>query len=550
VEDVLPSAGDPAQLHAVPPGPSGVAHLQACAASATAVTGGGWAALLVSDGGPHFELAAASGDVPLPPVVPVDPLASPLWPVAMGGEPPVATDGEHLGLAGVVLAAAGLRRPSPGLGLLVSGDPPSGSFDEATLQRLGILAELAGAAVANADVLQEYQHLEEMLGAAVQMSAALVRVQGAAAVRRELLRRLVEDMGAAAAVLWQQEGDGHLLLALAHGLPEEVHTRIDRLPVASRAGELLVQGRDAVGASSWPGHTLRLARVPGPTPAVLGVYSARPLPELFGRVLETLAHALAAAVEQANLHSRVQSVVDSLQRELRPRNVTLPPGVEIGTHYQSATSGVEVGGDFYDYFTTRDGHLGLVCGDVSGKGVEAASLTAMAVYSLRAFALQGTTPQMVLKMTNGTVCGQTASERFMTLAYARVDPVDWTGHLALAGHPPPVLVSQQGVRVLTVIPDIPVGLVEEATYDQVEFALQPGESLVLYTDGVTEARRAGGSPGDLLGVDGLVRVLEGLRGADADTIASGVWNAVQEWTDDGTTDDTALVVLRRLPDGA
>jgi phosphoserine phosphatase RsbU/P len=190
----------------------------------------------------------------------------------------------------------------------------------------------------------------------------------------------------------------------------------------------------------------------------------------------------------------------------------------------------------------------VACGDVSGKGVEAASLTAMAVYSLRAFALQGTTPQMVLKMANGTVCRQTAVERFMTLAYARVDPVDWSAQLALAGHPPPLLVSRAGVRVLPIAPDVPVGLDDEATFDQVEFALQPGESLVLYTDGVTESRRAGGSPSDLLGVAGLVAVLERLRDGDAEAITRGVWAAVQEWTDGGTSDDTALVVLRRSPD--
>src|SRR5690606_7241121 len=135
----------------------------------------------------------------------------------------------------------------------------------------------------------------------------------------------------------------------------------------------------------WPGHGVHLVRVPPPEEAVLGVYNDRPLPGSVDEVLATLAHALAAAVRQTRLRRQARMVVDSLQGQLRPRDVQLPDGLDVGAVYSSATAGAEVGGDVYDWFRTADGSFGVACGDVSGKGVEAATLAAMAVYTLRAF---------------------------------------------------------------------------------------------------------------------------------------------------------------------
>lgn len=418
-------------------------------------------------------------------------------------------------------------------------------------------AALARLRTENARLLDELQRLEELLRAAVELSAAMVQAEDPATVRHELLRRLVEDMGMAGAVLWcpAREHDDDLELIAAYGLPEEVRARVARLPASSLPGQLAAgylarrvvpQGED--GWPGWPGCQLRLIAVPRPSSGVLGLYHQEPLPALVDGVLATLAHALAASVHQTTLHRRARTVVDALQRELVGGPAAVPAGVEVGMVYQSATQGVHVGGDFTDVLGTQNGYLGVACGDVSGKGVEAASLTAMAVYSMRAFALQGGSPSRVLTLLNAAVCEQTPEERFVTLAYARVDTQQWRGQIALAGHPTPLVVGPRGVTALDVTPQVPVGLLQESSYDDVEIALQPGEALVLYTDGVTEARRGGEAPGPLLGTEGLATVLEGLRGLDAQGVADGVWRAVQDWTNDRTTDDTAIVVLRRPAD--
>ncbi len=146
-----------------------------------------------------------------------------------------------------------------------------------------------------------------------------------------------------------------------------------------------------------------------------------------------MAQALATAVEQTTLHRRARSVVEAPQRQLQPGVIELPEALEAGHVYQSATAGVPIGGDFIDLFTTADGHVGLACGDVSGKGIEA-TLSAMAVYSLRAFALQGASPRIVLSMMDAAVEAQTGDDRFATMIYGRLNPYAWTAEFAVVGH--------------------------------------------------------------------------------------------------------------------
>ena len=532
-------------------------------------------AILLSDGGATFHVAAATPDTDLPDPVVVDDLSSPVWQACLGrrriswSAEPAAGGPERfeaaedtrppLPFAGQPgweqLLVTGLRLHGRWQGVLVVGEPRLGGFDADALERLELVATLASTAVDNARLVDQFQRLEELLTAAVATSASLVEGTDPDLVRERLLHGLVDGMGLAGATLWvpSQMGDGSLVLVGSAGVPDEVRQRVAELSPTTMAAKLargalsgrLRQAATAAATSSWPGHEVRLVHVPEPASGILGVYVSQPLPELVDGVLATLAHGLAAAEHQATLHERARTVVNSLQRELRPRNVVLPASVDVGHVYRSATVGVDVGGDFFDWFVTDNDHIGLACGDVSGKGVEAASLTAMAVYSLRAFALRGTTAQIVLTMLNGAVCDQTPEERFMTLAYARFDLSSWRFQLAVGGHPPPIIVGPAGARLVDAVPDIPVGIEPSATFEQLEFELAPGESLVMYTDGVTEARSA---EGELFGSQHLLETLSDLArspGHTAQRLADGVWEAVGEWTDDGTTDDVAIVVLRR-----
>lgn len=551
---------------AVASGPELSALYEQAVASAARTTHARSAALYVASDRSTFVLRAATDSARAPGSFEVADVASDLWQVALGrtgiGWTPDTADGSlpfaswngwSSGLA------AGFGGRGRDLGLLVVGEPADGGYADGALERLEIAATLSGTALANAQLLTEQRDLERLLAGAVETSARLVEASEPGEVHERLLEGLVERMGLAGAALWQpaptdDAEEGALCLARWVGLPAEVRDHVATLPPASIAARLargmipplIAEAAASSAETSWPGHPVHLVALPPPAKGVIGVYSRDRLPPLIGGVLATLAQAVATAEHQTTLHQRIRTVVVSLQRELRPTAVDLPADVDVGWVYRSATSGVEVGGDFYDVFTTTSGLVGLACGDVSGKGVEAASLTAMAVHTLRAFALQGTSPRAVLELVNRAVWRQTPPERFMTLAYACIDPREWTLQLVLAGHPSPLVVGSDGVHALDVEPDPPVGIDAQATFAEHALGLGPGEALVLVTDGATEARRGGGS-GGLLGVEGLATALEERSGADAQAIADRVWDVVQDWSEQGTTDDCAIVVVRRRP---
>lgn len=520
-------------------------------AAAVITAGAGRGVILVSDAGLEFNAVASTPGAGVHGPLVVEDRTSPLWQTAFGrrrlrwhagddlDRPLPFADGLAVGIG------LGGRRTA----VLAVGEAQAGEFDDATLDRLALVAELGSTALYNARLVDSLARLERFLRGAVQTSAALVEATEPTVVRRRLLERLVAEAGLPGAALWApREEDGLLELTDAAGLPQPIRDEVGLLDAGSVAARLLEAGGASAAPSSWPGHVLRLVSVPEPALGVLGVYAEQPLPELADGVLATLAHALASAVQQTTLHKRARTVVNSLVRELRPTAITLPEGVSVGTVYRSATAGVDVGGDFFDVFRARDGRIGIACGDVSGKGVEAASLTAMAVYSLRAYALANANPEVLLTRLNHAVCRQTTDERFITLAYVRLDPAAWTVQLTLAGHPPPLLVGPDGIRVLDVPPDMPIGIDEEASFHRHTVPMAPGTSLLLYTDGVTEARQGGAPDGELLGIEGLLDAVQrwkpGGEGG-AQELADAVDDAVNVWTSGGISDDTAIVVVAR-----
>lgn len=522
------------------------------------------AVLIASDGG-SFDTVAASDAADLSHRLVIGQLSSPIWQAVLGrgvlrwgddgSDTPV---GRPLPFAGAPgwkhLVAVGMPLRGARQGLLVVGADTC-RFNDDTVRELETLAALSGFALDNLALAGDFRTLGQLLTSAVGVTARTVDAQSPDEIRQIMLEGLVKDMGMDGAVLWEPApGADGLALTKAVGLPPDVTDRLAFLPPSSMAYKLyeqrmnvrLMRSATARASSSWPGMRVRLVRVGHPSPGVLGVYTAERLPDYVDEVLASLSQALSRAVHQTTLHQRTQQMADALVRELRPSSTAAPPDLQVGYVYRSATRGIAIGGDFLDWFSTDSGHFGVACGDVSGKGVEAASLTAMVVYSLRAFALRGTTPQVVLSMLNNAVCDQTPPERFATLAYARVEPGSGAILLGLAGHPPPVLVHGDTSHVLTLAADVPVGLITEESFSQHSLQLEPGDSLVLVTDGVTEARRGGDEGGaELLGERGLVELLSGRAGASAQELADAVWSGVMRWTGGGTTDDCAIVVVKR-----
>jgi PAS domain S-box-containing protein len=265
---------------------------------------------------------------------------------------------------------------------------------------------------------------------------------------------------------------------------------------------------------------------------------------------EDLAYRCALAADNARLYRDRSEIARVLQRSLLPPHLPEIPGVEVGAEYLPVGETNDVGGDFYDLINTvEDGWLCAI-GDVRGKGVEAASVTALARYTIRAVTLKDDRPSEVLAALNEAMLRQLPEDRFCTAACVRLEPQDGSVGVGVdvsrAGHPPPLLVRSGATveevgcsgKVLGVFPD--------AELRDTSLRLMPGEALVLYTDGVTEAR----SPdGEFFGEGRLRHLLSSCAGCDAATFARRIKGVVLDFQEGYPRDDLAVLVLR-ASDGA
>jgi serine phosphatase RsbU (regulator of sigma subunit) len=265
---------------------------------------------------------------------------------------------------------------------------------------------------------------------------------------------------------------------------------------------------------------------------------------------EDLAYRCALATDNARLYRDRSEIARVLQRSLLPPHLPEIPGVEVGAEYLPVGETNDVGGDFYDLINTvEDGWLCAI-GDVRGKGVEAASVTALARYTIRAVTLKDDRPSEVLAALNEAMLRQLPEDRFCTAACVRLEPQDGSVGVGVdvsrAGHPPPLLVRSGATveevgssgKVLGVFPD--------AELRDTSLRLMPGEALVLYTDGVTEAR----SPdGEFFGEGRLRHLLSSCAGCDAATLARRIKGVVLDFQEGYPRDDLAVLVLR-ASDGA
>ncbi len=218
-----------------------------------------------------------------------------------------------------------------------------------------------------------------------------------------------------------------------------------------------------------------------------------------GQLVESMAQQQELAEQNARLEERARidqelRTARLIQHSILPKNVPALPGWQIAPYYQPAR---EVGGDLYDFLTFEDGQLGLVIGDVSGKGIPAALMMATTQSMLRAAAQATTSPGEVLARVNELLCVDMPPNLFVTCFYAILDPATGRIHFANAGHDLPYKRSSGGVCELRAT-GMPLGLMPDMCYEENEATLSPGESLLFYSDGLVEAhntkREMFGSP--------------------------------------------------------
>ena len=217
--------------------------------------------------------------------------------------------------------------------------------------------------------------------------------------------------------------------------------------------------------------------------------------------------------------------------------------MEIAARFSPAGDGSVIGGDFYDALPRADG-VDLVIGDVTGKGARAAGLTGLVRHTLRTAARYEERPSAILDVVNRTLIAErnATGGRYCTVALARVTFGDvLRATVCCAGHPMPMVVRREGRIEPVGRPGSVLGWIDDPKLLDVEFELDRGESLVLYTDGVTEARTTGEAYGDA----GLQELLRAAAGQDAAGIAARVDRAAARAG--ARRDDVAVLVGRVRP---
>jgi sigma-B regulation protein RsbU (phosphoserine phosphatase) len=241
-------------------------------------------------------------------------------------------------------------------------------------------------------------------------------------------------------------------------------------------------------------------------------------------------------------HERFASLNRTLQASLLPPLLPEIFGLEVAARYRPAGHGLDVVGDFYDLFEVGADGWGVVIGDVCGKGVEAASLTALARYTVRAAAMRERVPSRVLDVLNEAVLAADTGERFCTAVFAVVVPEGdgMTCTLSCGGHPLPLVLRAEGMVESIGRPGTLLGLWPEPDLADDRVSLAAGDALVFYTDGALEARHGR----EQLGEERLRELVSRCAGLRAPEIADAVAEGVEAFELGVAGDDLAVVVLR------
>jgi serine phosphatase RsbU (regulator of sigma subunit)/anti-sigma regulatory factor (Ser/Thr protein kinase) len=266
-------------------------------------------------------------------------------------------------------------------------------------------------------------------------------------------------------------------------------------------------------------------------------------PQATVELAEELARRASIAVENARLFARQRTVSETLQQSLLPERLPEIPGLDTAARYVPGGPDVDIGGDWYDVMQLPGGGIGLALGDVVGRGEKAASLMGQLRNALRAYAFEGRQPAEAVDRVNSLLL-DAGSEHMATLIYGVLDPETGEFRFVNAGHPPPLLVQGDAeARYLDGVAGTPVGALATATYEEARSILDPGATLLLYTDGLVEDRE---TPLE----EGLGRLRDAARGGpeELEAFCSHVMRTVIGTTPCG--DDVALLAVQLMRLGA
>ncbi|RAJ68896.1 serine phosphatase RsbU (regulator of sigma subunit) [Streptomyces sp. Amel2xB2] len=317
---------------------------------------------------------------------------------------------------------------------------------------------------------------------------------------------------------------------------------------------------DAADDSGRRGSALAFSMVAGGSchgSLIIGRAGPTEMTDSVARTVEDVARRVAQAVVTARQYTRQTSISRALQRRQLPPSLASLPGVETAIVYEPHARGQTVGGDFYDLFPMGGNRWSFLLGDVQGKDPEAMSVTGLTRHLVRLLAREGHGVESVLSRLNAAMAeegaeavavgGESAQPRFLSLVYGELEPDLAAGgahcSIASAGHPSPLKLSPDGVVVSVVESQMLLGIDEGTEFTAYAFDLEPGESLLCVTDGVTE-RRSGQRQLD--DDDGLAEILAGCVGMGAMAVAERVRQSAHDFGPEPVEDDLAILVLHAV----
>ncbi|HEY3997724.1 MAG TPA: SpoIIE family protein phosphatase [Candidatus Xenobia bacterium] len=311
--------------------------------------------------------------------------------------------------------------------------------------------------------------------------------------------------------------------------------RINRLPAALREA-LQAQGFQVMIAC--PLFTQRSLL------GLLAVYYRHPDVDLERdlNLLLTVGGQAAVAIENARLYEDQQHVTNLLRGILAPREALGMDGVEVGHRFVPS---MLLSGDYYDIIPLREHRFGVVIADVAGKGPDAAIITARAKHIISAYATAGFSPARTLELLNQQLVGTAEDLHLVTVFYAEVDLLSKQLTYASAGHEPPLLWSPDRLEPQALVSDgVLAGVTVTGTYREHILPFEAGTCLLLYTDGVTEARDAAGQ---FFGQQGMRQVIAEVGSESPQQVVNHIYVAANRFCQGHFTDDVSLLVIRLTP---
>jgi len=439
--------------------------------------------------------------------------------------------------------------------------PTEFTADSPTLLR--VLAERAGVLIDNARLYDAERHLRSEAETFSQLSRSLVERIGLEERLELITRHLAGVTGVSGCIVWLGTRDA-LVPAYITGMDADRQRRMKRMaipleefsPALRRVldSDNAVVIEDARAVELLPERDLELwgirsalltpLRSGGRSIGLAAVYEPGADCQFTDRQVrqaEVIAYVAAVALQQAKMIQEERDMARTLAESFLSKTPQLA-NVQVASCFVPASEVALVGGDYFDFIELDNDLIGMVIGDVCGKGLAAAIYTAMAKYMLRAYALENPSPQWVISRLNQALYNQMSEEcMFITMVYGVLDRKQGTFTYTNAAHPPPILYQPESKTIMELAPTGGmVGAVIEMQFTEETVALEPGSVLTMFTDGVTEAR----TDQTMLENEGVREVVQAHAGEDAGSIATAIYNRALEFASGVLRDDVAIVVVK------